>query len=307
METIQYSVVIPVYNSQHTLTELFSQLKKTFENIKKDFEVIFVDDGSTDKSWEILNQLQKEHPDIITAVKLSKNFGQHNATICGFSFAKGQWIITLDDDLQNPPGEITKLIDTAESSRSDIVYGIYDKKMHSKMRNIGSASVKKASKALLKGTGKGSSFRIIKSELIGKIIKHHHHFIFVDEVLLWYTDNVNFVTVDHHKRPKGKSGYTSRRLFKMISNLIYFYTNLPLKIMVYSGLSVSVVTFILGIQFILKWLLFDIQLGYTSLIVTILFSTSIIVFSLGVIGGYLSRIYMMQNKKPTYTIKKVLD
>ena len=306
MNNIEYSVVVPVFNSENNLNELFDRINKVFNELDKKFEIIFIEDGGSDRSWEVLTKLKKENPEIITAIKLNKNFGQHNATICGFNFAKGEFIITLDDDLQNPPEEIKKLIAACQEKESDVVYGVYEKKKHTRMRNIGSASIKMTSKKFLKGTGKGSSFRLIKREIINKITEHHHHFVFIDEILLWYTDSFSFVFVEHHKRPEGKSGYSSRKLFTLISDLIYFYTNIPLKIMVYGGLIVSFVSLVLGIQFIIKKLFFDIPLGYTSLIVTILFSTSIIVFSLGVIGGYLSRIYLVQNKKPSYIVKKVL-
>jgi undecaprenyl-phosphate 4-deoxy-4-formamido-L-arabinose transferase len=167
--------------------------------------------------------------------------------------------------------------------------------------------MKTTSKLFLKGTGKGSSFRLMKHDLVKNLIGHSHHFAFIDEIILWHTNDIVFVKVDHHKRSKGKSGYSSRRLMRLVYDLIYFYTNIPLKLMVYGGLTVSIITFILGLQFIIKKLMFNTPLGYTSLIVTVLFSTSIIVFSLGVIGGYLSRIYTVQNKKPSYTIKKILD
>jgi undecaprenyl-phosphate 4-deoxy-4-formamido-L-arabinose transferase len=306
MRQVEYSVVVPVYNSENTLRELYDRIQKAFEQLGKTFEVIFVEDGGKDASWDVLDSLKAEFPDHITAIKLNKNYGQHNATICGFQFAGGRFIITIDDDLQNPPEEIHKLVELSEAKQPDVVYGLYDKKKHSRLRNIGSASVKKTSKLLLKGLGKGSSFRLIRKELVAKLLEHHNHFMFIDEVLLWYTDNFAFVLVEHHRRAKGKSGYSRQKLFSMISDLMYFYTNIPLRLMVWGGMIVSFITFLLGIQFILRKLLYDTPLGYTSLIVTILFSTSIIVFSLGVIGGYLSRIYMVQNKKPPFSIQKVL-
>ena len=307
MRQVEYSVVVPVYNSKDTLRELYDRISKTFESSIKTYEVIFVEDGGQDTSWDVLDSLKAEFPEHITAIKLNKNYGQHNATICGFQFASGDYVITIDDDLQNPPEEIPKLIEVLEAQDPDVVYGLYDKKQHSKIRNIGSASVKKTSKLLLKGLGKGSSFRLIKKDLVDKLLEHHNHFMFIDEVLLWYTNNFSFVLVDHQKRISGRSGYTRKKLVNMISDLVYFYTSIPLKLMVWGGLIVSFITFLLGIQFILRKLLYDTPLGYTSLIVTILFSTSIIVFSLGVIGGYLSRIYMVQNKKPPFSIQKVLE
>lgn len=304
---MDFSVVVPVFNSQDTLEPLYIRLKAVFEEQGKTFEVIFVEDGSSDNSWGVLQQMKRQHGDHITAIKLNKNFGQHNATMCGFSFAKGDLLITLDDDMQNPPEEIPKLIEAFHQNKSDVCYGIYNKKRHSFARNVLSKTVRKSSKILQKGTGKGSSFRIIDQKIIRKILDHNQTFIFIDEVFLWYTDHISFVQVAHHRREHHKSGYGVKKLFQLASNLTYFYTNIPLKIMVYSGFLISLLSFLFAIKFIIQKIFYDVPLGYTSLIVTILFSTSIIVFSLGVIGGYLSRIQLMQNKKPPYHIEKILD
>lgn len=306
MNQVDISIVIPVYNSENTLEELFNRIKATLEKTDKSFEVIFCEDHGADKSWNVLMKIKKENPSLVTAVRLNKNYGQHNAIMCGFHFAKGDMIITMDDDLQHPPEEIEKLLLTCDKECSDVVYGVYRKKRHSVARNVGSYSVKKASKLLYQGKGKGSSFRLIKKEIIEKILLHHQYFIFIDELLLWYTDSIDFVEVEHHKRVKSKSTYTKRKLFSLMSDLVFFYTTAPLKLMVYGGFLVSIISFLIGIRFIIQKIFFDVPLGYTSVIVTVLFSTSIIVFSLGVIGGYLSRIYQVQNKKPPYNIDKVL-
>ncbi|RLD33207.1 MAG: hypothetical protein DRI83_09725, partial [Bacteroidetes bacterium] len=236
-----------------------------------------------------------------------RNYGQHNATICGFSFARGEFIITIDDDLQHPPEELVKLINKQKEDDPDIVYGVFTRKQHSRVRNIGSQSVRRTSRLLLEGTGKGSSFRLIKKDIISKLLEHTIHFVFIDQLLLWHTNDIDFVKVEHHKRRLKKSGYTTKKLFMLVSDLTYFYTNIPLKLMVWGGLVMSLIFFLFGIRFILQKWLFNVTVpGYTSTIVTILFSTGIIVFSLGIIGGYLSRIYMVQSKKPPFTIKKVL-
>jgi hypothetical protein len=124
--------------------------------------------------------------------------------------------------------------------------------------------------------------------------------------MLWYTDNVGFAEVLHQPRKYDRSGYTLGKLVRLFANLVLYYTMLPLKVLVYGGLAISFVTFFYGLFFIFKKLVFDVPLGYTSLIVAILFSTSIILFSLGVLGEYLSRMYQIQNGKPPYSIKKVL-
>lgn len=307
MSQPKYSVVVPVYNSEETLEELFDRSKAVFEKMEAAFEFVFVEDCGNDNSWGVLRELKEKHPDHITAIKLHRNYGQHNATVCGFSFARGEMIITIDDDLQHPPEEINKLIEKQKERDADIVYGIFNKKQHSKIRNAGSRSARATSKLLLEGTGKGSSFRLIKKDIIDKLLEHTIHFVFIDQLFLWHTNDFDFVEVEHHKRKVKKSGYTVKKLFMLATDLTYFYTNIPLKLMVYGGMLMSLIFFLFGLRFILQKWLFNVTVpGYTSTIVTILFSTGIIVFSLGIIGGYLSRIYMVQSKKPAYTIKKVL-
>jgi undecaprenyl-phosphate 4-deoxy-4-formamido-L-arabinose transferase len=304
----EYSIVVPVYNSSESLLELYSRIDLTMKKIGTTHEVIFVDDDSADSSWSILESIQKVNPGKVTAIRLARNFGQHNATICGIAQATGRYIITIDDDLQNPPEEILKLIDTMQGSDADLVYGIYGKKHHSVARNLGSGALKGWSRRIYKTKGNGSSFRLMKASLAKNLLNHQINFMYIDELFNWYTSHIAFVLVEHVKRPYQQSTYTSHRLFSMLSNLIIYYTAMPLKMMVYGGFSTALLSFLTGTLFIYRKLVHGIPIvGFTALIVTILFSTSIILISLGVIGEYLSRIYMVQNRKPPFSIKTVLN
>ena len=305
-ESLKYSIIVPVYNSESSLKELFQELDAVFQELNLSFEVIFIDDDSQDGSWQVLRELKSDYPDVIKAVRLARNFGQHSATLCGFSFADGERIITIDDDLQNPPSEIKKIHQAAEQTGADVVYGIYGTKKHSRLRNIGSLSLKHSAELIHDSTGNGSSFRMITRELMLKVLGHMQHFIFLDEVFQWYTNDIVFVEVEHRTRKYNKSGYSSKKLFRLMANILFHYTTLPLKLLVYGGLTGSLITFALVVYFLVLKLWFDVPLGYTSLIVSILFSTSIILFSLGIIGDYLRRIYLIQNRKPPYSIKKIL-
>lgn len=306
MEHPEYSIVVPVYNSEETLVSLFSRVKQVFGTLGKSFEVVFVDDCSKDKSWEVLSGVKALNPNEVVAIRLTRNYGQHNAVFCGFEYAKGDFIITLDDDLQIPPEEITKLIARYKETDADLVYGYFGKKHHSVVRNFGSYFIKKSSRLLLQSPGEGSSFRLLSSELAKNLLKHNQHFLYIDELLLWYTGNIAFVQVEHQKRNISHSGYSTWKLMKLSINIVIHYTAVPLKIMTYGGFILSILSFFLAIRFIINKLIHDVPLGYTSLIVAILFSTSIIMLCLGVIGEYLTRIYKVQNKKPPYSIKKIL-
>ncbi len=302
-----YSIVVPVYNSSESLEELFLRIGQTMAVMNATFEVIFVDDDSADTSWNTLESIQKANPERVIAIRLARNFGQHNATICGIAQAKGSYIVTIDDDLQNPPEEILKLAGEMKRSDADLVYGIYGKKHHSMARNLGSGALKGWSRRIFKTKGNGSSFRLMKSTVAKSLLNHQINFIYIDELFNWYTSHIAFVLVDHQKRPYQQSTYTSHSLFSLVSNLVIYYTAIPLKMMVYGGFSVALFSFLTGVIFIYKKIVHDVPLGFTALIVAILFSTSLILLSLGVIGEYLSRIYMVQNQKPPYAIKTVLN
>lgn len=302
-----YSVVVPVFNSCESLKELYTRTAKTLTSLGKTFEIIFVDDDSRDSSWETLESIYRENPGSVIAIRMARNFGQHNATICGIAQASGKYIITIDDDLQNPPEEITRLIDAMENSDADLVYGVYGKKHHSVARNLGSGAIKATARHIYRTKGAGSSFRLMKASLGKNLLQHQTNFIYIDELFNWYTSHISFVRVEHVKRPYQKSTYTSHRLVSMLGNLVIYYTSIPLRIMVYGGFITGFLSFIAGVKFIYNKLAHDVPLGFTALIVAVLFSTSIILLSLGVIGEYLSRIYMVQNRKPPFSIKTVLN
>ncbi|MEI7490626.1 MAG: glycosyltransferase family 2 protein [Bacteroidota bacterium] len=306
MNNPKYSVVIPVYNSQQSLKELFFRIKAVFDLTGESFETIYIDDYSRDQSWNVIRELKSEFPENVVGIQLNKNFGQHNATSCGFKFAKGDLIITIDDDLQTPPEEITKLLSAFNPEEADLVYGFYRLKKHSAIRRIGSHTIKKSSKFFRNTIEEGSSFRLIKADLAKKITDLHQNFIFIDEMLQWYTDDIHLVEVRHEARKYAASNYNSKKILKLVGNILIYYTTIPLKLLVYGGFISFLITFGFGLYFIIKKIFFNVPLGYTSMIVAILFSTSLILFSLGVIGEYLSRIYEVENRKPLYSIKKIV-
>jgi len=306
MNSKDFSVLVPVYNSEKTLEELYLRTEKFFAAKQKTFQFIFVDDGSTDKSWEVISSLKKQYPANITAVKLTKNYGQHNALFCGLTFVNGTLVITIDDDLQTPPEEIEKLIECHENTGADLVYGYYIKKEHSFIRNAGSWLIGKIFKNFANTSGKGSSFKLISSAITEKIISRNYRMFYLDEIIAWHTDNIAHVIVEHLPRKEGKSGYTLFNLFKITMKLVVGYTAFPLKIISWFGLLSSIVCLAIVGYFIYMKYNYGAELGFTALIVSILFSTGLILFSLGIIGEYLRRIYIGETGKPSYTVKTVL-
>lgn len=297
------SIVIPVYNSENTLSELLERLTKTISTLNYNFQIILIDDGSKDQSWNKIEDLFTKYP-AITALRLTKNFGQQAALLGGFKFCKGELIITMDDDLQHPPEEIAKLIAKFDETKASVVYGLPSNKQHSAIRNVSSKAVTLTS---ADGDHQGSSFRLIKKEIIEKIIiNHQYNFLFIDALLNWYTSNFVTVEVEHHPRKSGKSGYTFTKLFSIHFKTMINYSVAPLKSFIIGGIIISIISFITGSYFIWKKLMFDVPLGYTSLIVAILFSSGLIFLGLGFIGLYIHKIYEFNLHKPNYFVNKIL-
>lgn len=300
------SIVVPVYNSEAILNELIERIAKVLVN--NSYEIILVDDGSKDNSWAAITKLKETHTYNIKGIQLNKNYGQHNALLCGMTNAKGKLIITMDDDLQHPPEEIEKLITKHKETGAQVVYGIPHNKKHDKIRKAGSYFVRKSSKYFANNpNGEGSSFRLIDAEIINQIKLHHaNNYIFIDEIIHWYTSDIALVDVTHHERKTGKSGYTLPRLTRLYLSVFINYTANPLKLMIYGGITSSIIFFLIGVRFIFKKLANGAPLGYTSIIVSVLFSASLIMLCLGIIGKYIFNLHQQQSGKPLYGIRKII-
>jgi undecaprenyl-phosphate 4-deoxy-4-formamido-L-arabinose transferase len=277
-----------------------------FKSINETFEIIIVNDGGNADTWKQIEEVYKKLNCKISVVRLSKNYGQHNATLCGIGNSVGEIIITIDDDLQVRPIEILKLIEEYRSETPDVIYGVFKRKKNSIIKSLGSTYIKKVSKFFMDSPGEGSSFRLFKRSLATKIIEHSQSFVYIDELLLWYTDNISFVEVEHEHRKNQKSRYSILKLLFMSFNITTNYTALPLKVITYLGMSSSIISLLLGGYFVYRKIVKNVPAGYTSVIVAVLFSASLIMFSLGVLGQYIFKLYQAQNKKPTYSIKKKL-
>lgn len=303
----EYSVVVPVYNSERTLGELCSRIAATFRKMGADFEIILVNDSSSDGSWNIIRELKNDADNHITAISLRKNFGQHKALLCGFQFATGEYIITIDDDLQFFPEDIMVLANEAENNNADLVYGYYkSERQHSRIRKIGSAFVSVIFEKFGNTSGQGSSFKLIRRSVIDKIKDYNHSFTFLDEILSWHTTSIGWAEVQHAPRREGKSGYSILKLVLLTLNLVFGYTTIPLRFMTWFGLLSFWVCLFFVCYFIYMKITTGAALGFTALIVSIFMSTGLILFSLGVIGEYLNRLFALQHKKPSYLIREVL-
>lgn len=302
---MNYSIVIPVYNGSFCLEELFSRIKTVFESRNETFEAIFVDDQSEDQSWETIKKIKKQNPENVTGIRLAKNFGQHNATVCGFANATGNQVISMDDDLQHLPEEIPKLIEKQKETNADIVYGISSSQRKSLLREAGSKVMKAGAKNINTGKGDGSSFRLLTKDLAQSLAQNETRFVYLEEMIYWYTTNVAFAEVQWSKGKRKKSRYSFPSLFVFSHDIIIGYSATPIRMMTWGGFIFSVISFLIGLNFVIKKMMLKAEVdGFTALIVSVMFSSSFILFSIGVIGDYLRRLYLMMNASPQYSVKE---
>jgi undecaprenyl-phosphate 4-deoxy-4-formamido-L-arabinose transferase len=306
-EIKKISVVVPVYNSAHVINDLFNSVDKALSGLGLTYQLVLIDDCSNDNSWEVIKELKNKHREKITAINMARNFSQHNAIFCGFHYATGDLIITLDDDLQNPPDEIPRLLERFKDTDADIVYGVSKEYKRSATRNTMSKGFKATTKMTSEHYTGGSPFRLMKKHLVQKLITHNQQFVFIDELVSWYTKNIQYVLVRHDQSKVGQSRYSAGGLIRLYFNLVFGYNPMLLKLITYLGLSSSFISFLIGVFFIVKKLFFHIRIGFTGIIVSITFTSGIVLLSIGIIGEYLRRMYIILNERPQYSIREILE
>ena len=298
-----FSIIIPVFNAQICLNNTVEACVVAMERMGEPYEIILVDDGSVDASWTLIKQLKDKYK-AVNGVRLTKNYGQHNALLCGLNVCKGDYIITLDDDLEQQPDDIEKLYQFLLVNDRDMVYGVPLKQKKSFFRNFYSQLYKRMSRIENKQAGSGSSFRVLTRKLKDDLIKHTGSLFFLDEIALWYSSRIGYVTVEFKESKKTNSGYGYSSLFTLSLRVLSLSSTMPLRLVRVVGFYIFGFSLFLGIVFIIRKFLLNVPLGYTSLMVTILFGTGIITASLGVIGEYLGNLIALSNNKPSYAIKE---
>lgn len=302
---IDVSVVIPVFNGQDSISSLVNQLIDTLSIYK--LEIILVNDCSTDNSESICVDLHSMYPKVVRFFSLAKNVGEHNAVMAGLNQVRGQFVVIMDDDLQNPIEEVKKLLDFILTNDVDVVYTYYDKKEHHFLRNLGSLFNDKVANLML-GKPKDlylSSFKVINRFMVDEIIKYNLPFPYIDGLILRSTSKIGKIKVFHSKRAEGKSGYTFTKLISLWSNMFINFSILPLRLSIVLGFLSAFIGFLFSIYtFIEKANNPNLPIGYSITIILISIFSGILLMSIGVMGEYIGRIFLSQTKKPQYTIRK---
>ena len=306
---IKLSIVIPVYNAELSIEGLIDHLFDTLKSENLDVEVILVNDFSKDNSWKKIHLITKKYRENIIAINLSKNFGEHNAVMAGYSYATGDFIVNIDDDFQNPPNEILNLLQEIQKGH-DVVYSRYIKKNHNFWRNIGSYFNGAVATLLLKKP-KGlylSSFRIITNSLKNEIVKYTGPYPYIDGIILRSTRHIGTITVSHTKRTRGESNYTLIKLIRLWSWMFLNFSVLPLRMASILGIIFSFIGLIsFTIVIIQKMIIKDLQLGWASIISSIFLLSGVQLLVLGLIGEYVGRLYISNNESPQFVIKNIIN
>jgi len=303
-DNIFLSIVIPVYNSEETIEIV---LRKIEENLlsKINYEVILVNDGSTDNSYEKCREISKKN-NFVKFINLSKNFGQHNAILAGLHFVEGDYIIFMDDDLQTQPEEIWKLINKMKEGY-DVVYAKYINKQHGKFKMFGSKINDIMANIFLKKPRNINitSYFIIKKYLANEIINYTGPYPYLGGLIFRSTDNVGTVNIVHGKREYGKSNYNFLSMLRLWLNGFTSFSVIPLRVSFFIGMICSSVGFISSLFLIIRKITDpQIVLGWTSIIIAILLFSGIQLILIGLVGEYVGRIFLSQNKQPQYVIKE---
>lgn len=302
------SVVIPVYNSENSISEVTNGIIKELEN-RYEFEIVLVNDNSRDNSLKVCKDLCDKYP-FVKLISLSKNFGQHNALMAGFNYANGNYLIGMDDDMQNPPSEIPKLIEAIETGNYDVVFSKYAKLKESVPRKLGS-KINDFMANQLADKPKDlyiTSFYILKSFVKDEIINYKGSYPYIGGLILRATKNIGTVEINHQKREAGKSNYSIKKLLQLWINGFTGFSVKPLRIASVIGLTFSLISFIYIIAIIINKLRYpESSIGWTSTMAAIMFFGGLQLCFTGIIGEYIGRIFLSINSKPQYVVKEEIN
>jgi glycosyltransferase involved in cell wall biosynthesis len=299
------SIVIPVYNGADSIAELINALEQL--SIEGGHEIVLVNDGSPDNSLEVCRELVEKARMPITLVSLARNYGEHNAVMTGLRHASGAHVITMDDDLQNPPEEVERLLAFAQRSGKEVIYTYYDEKRHAAWRNLGSRFANRVADFVL-DKPKGlylSSFRCISAFVVHEITRYDGPFPYVDGLILQVTHDIDRLLVRHLPRAVGRSNYTLRRLLRLWMSMFVNFSIMPLRLSTLAGFVLSVLGAIGGAMAVAEALFSSPPPGWASLFAAVLLLSGVQLMILGIVGEYLGRLYLTANGKPQSVVKEV--
>lgn len=302
------SFVIPCYNSENTIEGVVIDICREFPTDKHEREIILVSDGSKDSTFKVIREITSKYTNI-TAINLSKNFGQDAATLAGYSVSTGDYIITLDDDGQNPPSEAHKLIKAMDEYGYDVVFGKYDIKKQSAFKNFGSRINDMMADILINKPRdlELNSYFIINRFVCNEILGYKGAFPYIWGLILRTTDNIGNANIEHKARENGKSNYTFSKMVGLWLNGFTSFSIRPIRIASLLGTLIAIVGFIYCIYIVVKKLTVGEIEGWTSMMAIVLLISGLQLLMIGLLGEYIGRNYLNSSKAPQYVIREKIE
>lgn len=311
MKPVFLSVVIPVFNEEPNLEPLFARLSKTLDALGKPWEVIFTNDGSRDRSLEHLRRFHQQRPQQVRVIDFNGNFGQHTAIMAAFERARGEVIVTLDADLQNPPEEIPKLLARIEEG-CDAVGGVREARQDSFGRRYASRLINAFREWTtdIRMSDQGCMLRAYRRHVVDAIVRTNERSLFIPALAYKFAARPGEVTVQHAERAAGASKYSYYKLILLNFDLITGFTNAPLQLftlfsMLCSGGSMALVAVLLFRRFVLN--LDRETFGVFTLFAILFFLVSVTMVGIGLIGEYVGRMYQLVQQRPRYIVRELLE
>jgi glycosyltransferase involved in cell wall biosynthesis len=298
------SVVVPVYRSEAILPELVRRLENVLPGVASNFELVLVNDSSPDGSWDVICHLARHYP-WIRAINLMRNYGQHNALLCGIRAAQHGLIVTMDDDLQHPPEEIPKLLAMLDQGY-DVVYGKAAQEQHGLLRDLASLITKLALQNMMGAeiAGQVSAFRLFRAEVAGAFRHYEGAFVSIDVLLTWGTNRIAATPVRHETRAQGASGYTFRKLITHAMNMMTGFSTKPLQLASLVGFVFTLFGFGVLCYVVVRYYFQGAPVpGFPFLASIIALFSGAQLFALGIMGEYLARMHFRSMQKPPYAVR----
>ena len=302
------SVIIPVYNEEDNLQELGERLVRILTGMGHPFEIILVDDGSTDRSWQILNELHRQYPQHLRALQFHRNFGQHQAIFAGFQAARGQVMVTLDADLQNPPEEIPRLVAKLDEGY-DTVGGWRENRRDSLFRKLPSQLVNYVMSRVtgVKLRDYGCMLRAYRREVIDSINQCQESSSFIPALANLFSHRVAEIPVGHAERERGTSKYSLIKLLRLNFDLMTGFSNLPIHLVGFMGVTIALLGLFFGLMLIIRRIFVGPEVeGVFTLFAILFVFVGLNTLGLALIGEYVGRIYREVRQRPRYVIRETL-
>jgi len=306
-ERPQYSVVIPVYNSAGIVATTLERTAAFFEQRGLSYEIIAVNDGSRDGSWGVLKAQAAGNPRVL-ALNLLRNYGQHNANMCGFLHSRGDWVVTLDDDMQNPPEEIAHLIEKAAEGH-DLVIGRFREKRHPLYRRLGTRLIRFINRRIFFDQ-QGlvlTNFRLIRRDVVDRVIGYKTSYPYIPGLTLMFSTSRANTWVEHREREVGKTNYSLYKILKLVATILFNYSSYPLRLVAAVGIGVACLSFLLGGWYVGRALFFGTQVpGWTTLVVLLSFLNGMMILILSMLGEYVVRMLNQISSTESFHVKETV-